>query len=89
VWSKSSNELFFRRLDGQLVTARLSAGDPRFAPPVPVGIGEFTLIPVNPGVPAYDTFPDGRFLLVKTESDRQATRPLVVVLNWISSLSRK
>jgi len=38
---------------------------------VPVGIGEFTLLPSSPGVPAYDTFPDGRFLLVKTESDNR------------------
>jgi hypothetical protein len=49
-------------------------------------VGDVAVTPENFG-PAYDTFPDGRFLVVRGASGRQDTRPLVVVLNWIEGLA--
>ena len=87
VWAKTGEELFFRRLGGQVVSVKVGAGGPSGEAPRPVGIGDFPR--GSPGQPEYDTFPDGRFLVVKGESDRQAKRPLVVVLDWIAERAKK
>ena len=86
VWAKSGGELFFRRLGGQVVSVKVGPGGPLGESPRLVGIGDFQR--GDPGLPQYDTFPDGRFLVVKGESDRQDTRPLVVVLNWVAALAK-
>jgi hypothetical protein len=86
VWAKSGRELFFRRLDGQVVAVKVGFDGPSSENPRSAGVGDVAVTPENFG-PAYDTFPDGRFLVVRGASGRQDTRPLVVVLNWIEGLA--
>ena len=80
MWSKSGNQLFFRRAAGDVVSVVVG----------PQGLGLETLREVGlRDFEQYDTFPDGRFLAVKRESNRQRTRPLVVVVNWAATVIKK
>ena len=79
-WAKSGSLLFFRRRTGEVVSIEIGPNGPRPETLREVGLRDFQ---------DFDTFPDGRFLAVKRESNRQRTRPLVVVVNWAATVIKK
>jgi len=88
VWAPSSNDLYFRREDGHLLAVAIGPdGTP--GPLRPVNIGDLPLSGGGPGAANYDLFPDGRILALKTVSERQRIRPVVVVVNWLNGLAKK
>ena len=78
VWAKSSDEVFFRK-DGEIFGVRVSNTGPLHGPPRATGIRGFAR--GSTGLPQYDVFPDGSFLILQDE--QPATVPTAnVVLNW-------
>jgi serine/threonine-protein kinase len=87
-WAPTSNELYFRREDGHLLAVTIGPdGTPGSLRPV--NTGDQRLSAGAPGAAAYDVFPDGRILALKTVSDRQRIRPVVVVVNWLNAVAKK
>ena len=81
VWAKSGKELFFTRANRTLASVTVGASGEAPGQPRPVDLGGLTIGREGPGAPAYDTLPDGRFLVAKTISDIQFVRPFVVIVN--------
>jgi hypothetical protein len=87
-WAPTSNELYFRREDGHLLAMTIGPdGTPGSLRPV--NTGDQPLSAGAPGAAAYDVFPDGRILALKTVSERQRIRPVVVVVNWLNAVAKK
>ena len=84
-WSRDGREIYYR--NGGRMMARPIATTPS----VQVGrarvLFEDSFFPGAAGEPAYDVSPDGRFLMMRAESDTEP-RELRVVTNWFSELNR-
>ena len=81
VWSRSSNELFFRDGDAvmsvEVAGTGASVGEPR-----ELFRGAFDFRPSF--LANYDTAPDGRFVMVRTASDEVSGTQIAILLNWRS-----
>ena len=87
-WAPTSNELYFRREDGHLLAVTIGPdGTPGLLRPV--NTGDLPISPGPPGYANYDVFPDGRILALRTVSERQRIRPVVVVVNWLNAVAKK
>jgi hypothetical protein len=86
VWAKSGDELFFRRTSDQVISVKVSGtGDaPVVGPQQPVAIGSFPLSD-GPGIPEYDVFPNGSFLVIRNDERSPVAPPLILLLNWAST----
>jgi hypothetical protein len=80
VWSDDGRALFFRGLDGSVMSARVEgrSSDVRLASPVPLFVGP----PLINAARTYATRPDGGFVF-NMLADEQEARSSVVVLNWL------
>jgi hypothetical protein len=81
-WSRSSNELFFLR-DGRLFAGKIGADGSLVGEPALVADA---MVDSDPGLPPYDTMPDGRLLILVDEPFAADARAPVLVLNWVTRL---
>jgi len=87
VWSRDGSKLFFRGNDAiQEIT---------FQPGSPPSVSKArSLFPDSFESPqagshtGYDVFPDGRFLMIQSESGSDLASEIVVVVNWAEELKR-
>jgi eukaryotic-like serine/threonine-protein kinase len=88
VWSRDGKELFYRSYSGAVVAVPVQMR-PEFSPGRPATLFEGPYIggSAGGGGRTYDVAPDGRFLMVKGEAAREATK-LIVVVNWFEELRR-
>jgi len=91
-WSRSSNELFFRTVEGQIMVASYTVKGDTFVPDKPRLWTEKKL--PNVGLlRSYDLAPDGKhiatFMPVETAEQQKAQNHLVFVLNFFDELRRK
>ena len=88
VWSRDGHELFYRR-GRQLFAVTIDTAPPQ------VVLGELRVVFDGPyelsaaevGRPNYDVFPDGSFVMVRSE-DKPPDRHVHVVLDWTEELKR-
>lgn len=87
VWSHDGRELSFRH--GSEVWAASVSGDTELeiSEPTLLFDGEFDSASGGTGSQTYDVAADGRFLMV--ERDRSSTERLIIVQNWIETLTRQ
>ena len=96
VWSHDGRELFYRRVDdGAMMAVRIIETGAEFTFENPVVVVENNgwnsgPLPGQGGARTWDVAPDGRFLIVKTESSGVPSIPgsMVVVLNWTEDLKQ-
>jgi serine/threonine-protein kinase len=85
VWARSGGELFYRSVDKMMAVAISTT--PTFQPEKPMVLfeGEYER---PDALTSYDVAPDGRFAMVRGET-QSALSPLHVVLNWFEELKRR
>jgi hypothetical protein len=86
-WRGDGGEIFYRSLDGTLVsvTVRLSPSVPELGAPVPL----FKLPPLLPssaGAAGYDASLDGQRFLASVPIESGEASPMIVVTNWQAGL---
>jgi eukaryotic-like serine/threonine-protein kinase len=81
-WSRTSNELFFIR-DGKLFAVRIGADGSFVDEPALIADA---VVASDPGLPPYDTRPDGRLLIAVDEPLPADAQTPVLVLNWATRL---
>jgi hypothetical protein len=72
--------------DSKLMEVRLKRGPDSIVPSPPREL--FTLPIANDGWISYDVAPDGKKFLVRATPEKQAGRPLTLIVNW-PALMRK
>ena len=79
VWAKSARpQLYFVRDNGQLMTSAPGEGETwASAPRLVAEVGTFPRSPVGPGLPQYDVFPDGSFVVARDVDERPVARFVV------------
>jgi serine/threonine-protein kinase len=79
VWAKSARpQLYFLRDNGQLMTSAPENGETwASAPRLVAGVGTFPRSAVGPGLPQYDVFPDGSFVVARDVDERPVARFVV------------
>ncbi len=86
VWARSGRELYWRR-DNTMMAAGIDAGTGcSETRPKALFSGYLNGLP---GLPGYDSTPDGRFLMLKGTSAGSTPTELNVVLNWFEELRNK
>jgi eukaryotic-like serine/threonine-protein kinase len=87
VWSRNSNELFYRQGD-QMMVASVAPTGLTFssAPPRPLFQVGFD---VGDDGPSYDVSPDGQWFLMTRGSHVQAPAQLDIVLGWLSEVTAR
>ena len=92
LWSKDGNELFYRSLDGTIVSVPVNTGETFSAgnASVVVNTPYFTGAGVLVGR-AYDVSPDGqRFLMIREDLSVEASNTAInIVLNWTEELQAR
>ena len=78
VWSKSGNDLYFLRKDGEVMVVKIGPSGP-VGGPKSAGVGRFPLGGYGAGDPQYDTFPNGDFIVARSTSEPPPPRIIVVV----------
>ena len=91
VWSRRSNELFYRKGRQYFSIPVTTTSDPiRVGRPTRMFEGDFEVASLFPGFPSYDVTPDGqRFVMVTRADDTPRPVRLEVVLGWVQDLERR
>jgi len=88
-WAADSTELFYQSMGGRRVHAVSISGGPKLRAGTPVLLFEGPFVPAGPTVRGFDVTPDGRFILIRSETtDPNSAAAVVVVQNWIEELKR-
>lgn len=85
VWSKTGGELFYR--EGNRVLSVSVGAAPQSRPGKPIALFEGAYVACCPGLPQYDTMPDGGFLMIRDDTDETVFTELRVVKGWASELN--
>jgi Tol biopolymer transport system component len=80
VWSPDGRELFYVSPDLKLMQVSLKRGANSIEPSPPREL--FALPTVNDGRTFYQVAPNGQKFLVRTTPEKQAGRPLTLIVNW-------
>lgn len=87
IWAKDGRQLFYRSGGSMMaVSVAPAAEGERFGVPRPLFEGSFVEGMVT-GLPNYDVFPDGGFVMVAKSPPPPPPRELCVVLRWFLELS--
>jgi eukaryotic-like serine/threonine-protein kinase len=89
VWSRDGRELFYVTLDGTMVSVPVEASGTtwRAGSPTPLFRQRYDIREGSLGR-MFDVAPDGRFLMMKNESNVDAAH-IVLVQNWVAELARE
>jgi Tol biopolymer transport system component len=88
VWRRDGNELFYLGADRKLMSARVKSGT-TFESEVPTPLFDTHVGALNPDYRnQYAVSSDGSRFLVNVVSDRSASSPITVVLNWTELLKK-
>jgi serine/threonine-protein kinase len=89
LWSRSGRELFYRALDGTVLSVPVNAQTATWSAGMPVVLFKGNYLGANVSR-QYDVTPDGqRFVMLKESGERADTqRVIVVVQNWFEELRR-
>jgi hypothetical protein len=79
-WSPDGRELFYLAPDSKLMQVSLKRASDSLEPSPPQEL--FALPIAQDGLPPYQVAPDGRKFLVRATPEKQAGRPLTLIVNW-------
>jgi Tol biopolymer transport system component len=86
-WRKDGKELFYRALDGRLMSASVRATGNGLQFGTPAALFRMTE-PTGPHLYPYDVSADGQRILALTPEVSEGTAPLTVFLNWQAALKK-
>jgi len=79
-WSSDGRDLFYMSPGLKLMQVSLKRGPGSIEPSTP---RELFALPIpNDGVSPYEIAPDGQRFLVRATPEKQAGRPLTLIVNW-------
>src|SRR5205823_13003516 len=80
VWSRDGRELYYMQGDGLFAVSVNPAGE--LSPAAP-------RLLFKKKIAAYDTSPDGRFLIIEDLPSESISSPIAVVINWFPELDAR